>query len=52
MEVLGQLGGLSGTGFGDDNEDLVFLDGFEEFSTILVNREGFTSLVNRLSYKY
>ena len=49
MEVLGELGGFSGTGFGDDDEDLVFFDGFEEFGAVLVNWEGFTSFVYALS---
>ena len=42
-------GSLSGTGFGDDDEDLMFLDGSEELFSVCVDGQRLPRLINGLS---
>jgi hypothetical protein len=40
VKVLGELGGFSGTGFADHDDDLVVVDELHEFLAVLENGQG------------
>jgi hypothetical protein len=51
VQVLGQLRRLARTCFGDNNENLVLLDGSENVVTELKDRQRLAGLVDRLRWK-